>query len=67
MQPEQVEPDVERGFRIHATLAPKINPAFHQNAVPVLPELAVANNTERQLEQVKLAFFSEPAFFRPKT
>jgi hypothetical protein len=51
---------------ITATLAPKLSLALHQNAIPVLRELAVANEGEQPLEAVELALTSDPPFVRPK-
>ncbi|WP_205215643.1 DUF4011 domain-containing protein [Azospirillum brasilense] len=53
--------------RIEATLTPRLNLAFHQNAVPVLHELVLVNDGDAPLEAVELTLTSEPAFVAPKT
>ncbi|HEY0835619.1 MAG TPA: DUF3320 domain-containing protein [Azospirillum sp.] len=50
-----------------ATITPRLNLAFHQNAVPVLRELALVNDGDAALEAVELTLSSEPAFLAPKT
>ncbi|WP_208852361.1 DUF3320 domain-containing protein [Roseomonas genomospecies 6] len=61
--PAEVPPPV----RIEATLTPRLNLAFHQNAVPVLHELVLVNDGDAPLEAVELTLTSEPAFVAPKT
>lgn len=53
--------------RIEATLTPRLNFAFHQNAVPVLQELVLVNDGDVPLEAVELTLTSEPAFLASKT
>lgn len=53
--------------RIEATLTPRLNLAFHRNAVPVLRELVLVNDGDAPLEAVELTLTSEPAFLAPKT
>jgi len=38
-------------IRISAALAPKFNLAFFQNSVPILLELAVVNDSDRNLSK----------------
>ncbi|HKR47110.1 MAG TPA: DUF3320 domain-containing protein [Paraburkholderia sp.] len=65
---EPVEtPEKLRTVEIQATLATKINLADFQNAVPVVRELSVANDTESDIKQLRLTVVSEPSFFKPKT
>lgn len=54
-------------IRIEATLTPRLNLSFHQNAVPVLRELVLVNDGDAPLEAVELTLTSEPAFLAPKT
>ncbi|MGF7176732.1 hypothetical protein [Azospirillum doebereinerae] len=54
-------------LRIEATLTPRLNLAFHQNAVPVLRELVLVNDGDASFEAVELTLTSEPAFVAPKT
>lgn len=65
---EPVEtPEKPQAVEIRATLATKINLADFQNAVPVVRELAVANDTENDIKQIRLVVSSEPSFFKAKT
>ena len=41
---------------IHVVLAPNLNLAFYQNAVPVLRELAIINEGEESLQGVDWIF-----------
>ena len=52
---------------ISAALAPKFNLAFFQNSVPILLELAVVNDSERDLSNLKLTLSSSPSFIKTKT
>jgi very-short-patch-repair endonuclease len=52
--------------RIEVSLLDKINLALHQNAVPVLRALAVANPGAAPLADLVLTLQAEPAFLRPK-
>ncbi|KVD78940.1 DNA helicase [Burkholderia sp. ABCPW 14] len=60
-------PEKPRTVEIQATLATKINLADFQNAVPVVRELAVANDTKNDIKQLRLTVSSEPSFFKSKT
>jgi very-short-patch-repair endonuclease len=53
--------------RIEATMAPRINIAFHQNAVPVLRELAMINDGERPVSDITLSLSCEPGFLASRT
>lgn len=57
----------ENGVRIQSTLAPKINLAFHQNALPFVSELEIINDLDSPLEQVELCICSAPPFLRSNT
>jgi hypothetical protein len=46
-----LEPVAPRIVRIESTLAGKVNLADFQNAVPVVRELAVVNDTERDIRR----------------
>jgi len=49
---------------IRAALLPKLNLAFHQNAVPTIQELVIINNGESPLKELVLTLSSEPAFIK---
>lgn len=51
---------------IRATLAPKFSLAFFQNSVPILLELALANESDQNLSSLKLTLSSTPAFIKTK-
>lgn len=53
--------------QIQVTLADKVNLADFQNAVPVVRELSVVNETETELKSLRLTVTSEPSFIKPKT
>ncbi|MFM0007778.1 hypothetical protein PQR57_43465 [Paraburkholderia dipogonis] len=53
--------------QIKATLASKINLADCQNAISVVHELPLANETADDIKELRLTASSEPSFFRPKT
>jgi hypothetical protein len=53
-------------LRIDATLTAKLNLADFQNAVPVLRDLWLVNDTDRTFEHVELVLASEPAFLKPR-
>lgn len=52
--------------RIEATLVAKLNLADFQNAIPVVRELWLVNETERTFGEVELVLTSEPAFLKPR-
>lgn len=65
---EQREPVSQQNcMLIHSTLSGKLNLADFQNAVPVVRELSVANETEINVKELKLTIASEPPFLKPKT
>ena len=51
---EQAPTEAPPPIRIEATLTPRLNLAFHQNAVPVLRELVLVNDGDAPLEAVGL-------------
>ena len=53
--------------RIEATLVKKLNLADYQNAVPLLRELVIANDTLIPLNDLTLTITSEPAFIKTKS
>ncbi|MCB9739867.1 MAG: DUF4011 domain-containing protein, partial [Deltaproteobacteria bacterium] len=59
-------PDVVEPVRLEVTLAPRVNLAFHQNAVPFVADLAVVNESEQRLDDVTVELACEPEFMRPK-
>jgi hypothetical protein len=58
---------VEAAVDIEASFAPRLSLAFHQNAVPFLRELAIANGWEDDLQDVELTLTSEPGFLATRT
>jgi len=53
--------------QIQAALANKVNLADFQNAVPVMRELSVINETEADLKEIRLTVSSQPSFLKCKT
>ncbi|GLK77679.1 hypothetical protein GCM10008171_29330 [Methylopila jiangsuensis] len=53
--------------QIACSAAENIGMAYHQNAVPLIRELAIANDGETDLEDVAIAIASEPAALCPTT
>ncbi|HOX70095.1 MAG TPA: DNA helicase, partial [Burkholderiaceae bacterium] len=56
----------DRCLRVEATLIAKLNLADFQNAVPMLRELRIVNDTELAVQDLELRITSEPAFLKPK-
>ncbi|MCU0756012.1 MAG: DUF4011 domain-containing protein, partial [Xanthomonadales bacterium] len=54
-------------FRITAQLAPRLNLAAVQNAVPALRELKVWNGTDRPLADLRIQLTGRPTFLAPLT
>lgn len=67
IEDEHSGPDSKPMIGIEATIAPQLNLAFHQNAVPVLRELALINGGTAAIEGIDLALSSEPPFLVPRT
>ncbi|OXC74478.1 DUF3320 domain-containing protein [Caballeronia sordidicola] len=62
-----VQPEEPRFVEIKVTVASKVNLADFQNAVPVIRELAVANETDTEYRSLRLTASSQPPFLKPKT
>jgi len=59
---------VQKGkLQVHAALAPRLNLADFQNAVPALRELAVTGSTDAALQELDLTVSSAPAFLKART
>jgi hypothetical protein len=57
----------EKSLVIERTLIPKVSFALHQNAVPVLLELAVRNDSQESWEDLALTIHAEPPFFQQRS
>ena len=57
---------VDQSIRIQAVFSPKFNLAFLQNSVPVLLELALVNDSDRDLSDLILTLSSTPSFLKTK-
>ena len=57
---------VTTSVKVIASIAPRINLAFQQNAVPVIAELRIQNETERELSDVTISIGSVPPVVQPK-
>ncbi|MBI3131514.1 MAG: DUF3320 domain-containing protein [Acidobacteria bacterium] len=64
---EQERVPVDSAVRIEAVLAGRLNLADFQNSVPLIRELRVSNDFDREITELELVIGSEPAFLRPKT
>lgn len=64
-----VEPEVEpvKVVSIHSTVVAKLNLADYQNAVPVIRELRVINETAIKYNDLVLTLTAYPEVFKPKT
>ena len=60
-------PEQPKVMQIHVTLASKLNLADFQNAVPVMRELSLLNETDAEVKGLRLIVTSEPAFLKTKT
>ena len=54
-------------IEISSTITHKIGFASHQNSVPILRELALANPGEQDLENLVLSLSADPPFLEPKS
>ncbi|HEX2824757.1 MAG TPA: DUF3320 domain-containing protein [Burkholderiales bacterium] len=54
-------------IRLDSALSPRLNLAFHQNAVPFLRELVVVNESDAAVHSLEIALNSEPAFLKQRT
>lgn len=57
---------IEPTINIEATLAKRLNLADFINAVPVIRELAIANDTDRDAKELDLVISAEPPFLKSK-
>lgn len=70
---EQIESLAEQAavpaieFSIRISNASKLNLADFQNSVPLLRELGIVNDSERELSHLQLRLESFPPFLKPKT
>ena len=55
-----------RGVSIRASIAARLNAAFHQNSVPAIAEIELINDGSADLERITLSVSSTPAFLQPK-
>ena len=62
-----VQPEEPCCVEINSTLATKVNLADFQNAVPVIRELSLVNDTKSDYKSLRLTVGSEPPFLKPKT
>jgi hypothetical protein len=53
--------------KIFADIASSFTYASYQNAIPVLRRIGIENQSERQVQTLRLELSSTPAFLRPKT
>lgn len=53
--------------KIFADIASSFTYASHQNAIPVLRGIGIENQSDRQVQALRLELSSTPAFLRPKT
>lgn len=60
-------PEKPRCVQIKATLASKINLADIQNAIPVVHELSLVNETADDINELQLAVIAVPSSLNPKT
>lgn len=57
---------IEAELKIDVTLIAKLNLADFQNAVPLLRDLSLINETDQAYEQVELLLTSDPPFLKPR-
>lgn len=53
-------------LKIDVTLIAKLNLADFQNAVPLVRDLSLINETDQTHEQVELILTSDPPFLKPR-
>src|SRR4051794_39104050 len=56
----------DKCLRVEATLIAKLNLADFQNAVPLLRELSIINDTGAEAKDLELQIVSAPGFLKPK-
>lgn len=52
--------------RLQASIAARVNAAFHQNSVPAIAEIALISETDDDLTEVTVSVGAEPGFVQPK-
>jgi len=52
--------DLEKTILIDVSTLPKLNLALQQNAIPLIQDLGIKNNTQEPLERVELVLQSDP-------
>ena len=54
------------GFNIKASIAARLNVAFHQNSVPAIAEIELVNGSEQDWPDITVSVTSVPEFLQPK-
>src|SRR5258707_9511314 len=54
------------GVTVTSSIAGRISVAFHQNAIPVIQEIALTNDLDRDLADLSVRLLSEPPFATPQ-
>jgi hypothetical protein len=54
------------GIELKASVASRVNAAFHANSVPAIAEIEIINDTENALTDVSVLVASAPGFLKPK-
>jgi hypothetical protein len=54
------------GFNIKASIAARLNVAFHQNSVPAIAEIELVNVSEQDWSDITVSVTSVPEFLQPK-
>jgi hypothetical protein len=61
----EAEGQTAKALKITCAAADQVNIAFYQNAIPIIRELALENRLGRDLADISVHFFAEPAFLTP--
>lgn len=64
---EEAVQEPAKTVKIDTTLVTKLNLADYMNAVPVIRELRIRNETSQHYRSLTLSLSAEPAIFKPKT
>lgn len=56
---------VAQSIELKVSIAERISLAFHQNAFPIVSEIALSNLEENELRDLTVQLRSEPSFFQP--
>lgn len=67
MKAAQIPPTEPKRVLLEASLTPKVNLAQQQNAIPLLLDLALTNNTDVELVNIKVELTADPSFCEAKT